>query len=78
MIFHVTELRNQIFRVFKMVDAGEDVTIIKKDTNKRYKIIPVKEATGANKELVAKQMGAIGFKSMSAEELKKIIEKRYE
>lgn len=78
MILHMTELRNQIFKVFKMVDDGEDVTIIKKDTNRRYKIIPVKEKTKRDIVKIAEEMGKIGLKSMSVKEMKKIFESRYE
>lgn len=78
MILHVTELRNQIFRVFKMVDAGEDVTIIKRDTNKKYKIVPVKESTKKDKSKIAQEMGEIGIKTMSIRRMKKIFETRYE
>lgn len=77
MILHVTELRNQIFKVLKMVDAGENVTIIKKDTNKRYRIVPVKES---KKDIVkiAEEMGKIGFKAPSLKKMKRIFESRYE
>ena len=78
MILHVTELRKQIFRVFKMVDAGEDVTIIKKDTNKRYKIVPVKEPPKKDIVKIAKEMGKIGFKAPSMRRMKKIFESRYD
>lgn len=78
MILHVTELRNQIFKVFKMVDDGEDVTIIKKDSNRRYKIIPVKEKAKRDIVKIAEEMGEIGLKSMSVKEMKKIFESRYE
>lgn len=78
MILHVTELRNQIFRVFKMVDAGEEVTIIKKDSNKKYRIIPVKIDDNTDTERVAKEMAFIGIKTLSPKEMKKVFESRYE
>lgn len=78
MILHVTELRNQIFRVFKMIDAGEDITIIKKDSNKKYRIVAVKEAVKPDIVEIAKEMGAIGIKTMTPREMKKILENRYE
>lgn len=78
MILHVTELRNQIFRVFKMVDAGEDITIIKRDTNKKYKIVPVKESTKKDRSKIVEEMGKIGIKTMSIGKMKKIFETRYE
>ncbi len=78
MILHVTELRNQIFRVFKMIDSGEEVTIIKKDSNKRYKIIPLEETSKPDMETVAKKMGSIGIKTTNSKQMKKIFEKRYE
>lgn len=78
MILHMTELRNQIFRVFKMVDAGEDVTIIKKDSNKKYRIIPVKIDDTLDTERVAKEMASIGIKTLSPNEMKKVFESRYE
>ena len=79
MIIYVTDFRKELFKIFKMVDEGEDVTIIKKDTNKRYKIVPVKTP---KKDIVkiAQQMGKIGLGlgSLSAKEIKKIIETKYE
>lgn len=78
MILHVTELRHQIFRIFKMVDAGEDVTIIKKDSNKKYKIVAVEEDSKPDTIEIAKQMGEIGLKTMSPQEIKKIIETKYD
>lgn len=78
MILHVTELRNQIFRVFKMVDAGEDVTIIKKDSNKKYRIVPVKATSKPNIVEVAERMGNIGFNTPSLKKMKEIFEHRYE
>ena len=77
MILQVTELRDQLFRVFKMVDAGEDITIVKKDSGKKYKIISVKERV-TDIEKVAKEMASIGVKCQSLLEMKKIFETRYE
>lgn len=78
MNMHVTDLRNQIFKVLRMVDEGVEVTIIKKDSNKSYKIIPVKGPPKKDIMKIAKQMGDIGIKSMSPQEMKKIFETRYE
>jgi len=76
MILQATDLRKQLFKVFKMIDNGEDITIIKRDSGKKYKIIPVKED---HKDMakIAKEMGEIGFKSPSIKEMKKIFESRY-
>ena len=78
MILHVTELRNQIFRVFKMVDAGEEVTIVKKDSNKRYKIIPVKESHRKDITKMAQEMSTIGIRTTLPKHMKKILQTRYE
>jgi hypothetical protein len=78
MVFHVTELRNQIFRIFKMVDAGEDVTIIKKDSNKRYRIVVVEELDKKDIVKIAEEMSKIGLKTKSPSEMKKTFEGRYE
>ncbi len=61
-----------------MVDAGEDITIIKKDTNKKYKIVPVKEAPKKDIVKLAKEMGEIGLKAPSLKKMKQIFESRYE
>lgn len=78
MLLHVTELRNQIFRVFKMIDAGEDITIIKKDSNKKYKIVAVKATPKPDMEEIAERMGNIGFKTLPPKRMKEIFENRYE
>ena len=80
MIIHVTELRNQIFRVFKMVDAGQQVTIIKKDSNKKYRIVPIKEPPKKDIVKIAQEMGKIGLGlgSYSPSGIKQIIETKYE
>lgn len=54
------------------------MTIIKKDTNKRYKIVAVKEKAKRDIVKIAEEMGKIGLKSMSVKEMKKILETRYE
>lgn len=78
MNMHVTNFRNQIFKVLQSIDEGADVTIIKKDTNKRYKIVPVKGSPKKDIVKIAKEMGNIGFKAPSMKEMKRIFESRYE
>ena len=77
MILQVTELRNQLFKVFKMIDAGEDITIVKKDSGKMYKIVSVEEKV-TDIEKVAKEMSSIGVKSLNPQEMKRVFESRYE
>ncbi len=78
MNMHVTDVRNQIFKVLKMVDEGADITIIKKDSNKKYRIVPVKDSPKKDIMKIAKEMGEIGFKAPSMKEMKRIFESRYE
>lgn len=63
-----------------MVDAGEEVTIIKKDSNKRYKIVSVKGTSKRDVIKIAEQMGKIGLGlgSLSPKQLKRRIETKYE
>lgn len=61
-----------------MVDEGQDITIIKKDSNKKYRIVPVKEPAKKDIMKIAKEMGDIGIKTMNPREMKKIFETRYE
>ena len=77
MIIQVTDFRKQLFQTLKRADAGEDITIIKNDTNRKYKLVPVKTP---KKDIVkiAKRMGKIGITTMSPQEMKKIFETRYE
>lgn len=78
MNLHVTDFRKQIFKVLKKVDEGEEVTIIKKDSNKKYKIVPVKEPPKKDILKIAREMGEIGFKAPSMKKMKRIFESRYE
>lgn len=78
MIIHVTEFRKQLFQTLKRADAGEDITIIKNDTNKKYNLVPVKETPGKDIVKIARRMGKIGITTMSLQEMKKIFERRHD
>lgn len=80
MILHVTELRNQIFKVFRLVDSGEEVTIIKKDSNRKYKIVPVTDASQPDIVKLAKEMGKIklGLGSLTPKQIKQTLETKYD
>ncbi len=80
MILHATELRAKLFHVFKLVDQGEEVTIVKKDSNKKYRIIPLDEGSKPDIAKVAQEMGEIklGLGSLSPRQLKKILETKYD
>jgi hypothetical protein len=78
MIIPITQLRKQIFTIFRKIDTGEEVTIVKRDTGKRYKIIA---APPEEKDLAefAKKMAAVNLKpSFSPQEMKGIFESRYD
>lgn len=73
-----TEARANLFDLLNKAERGEEVIIVKKDSNKRFKLIKEKNNPKANKALIVKQMGGIDFPFMSPQEIKKVILTKYD
>ncbi len=78
MIVPITQFRNNIFKMLQKVDSGEEIVVIKKDSNRKYKIIPIEDKPKKDIVAIAKEMGEIGFKAPSLDKMKKIFESRYD
>jgi hypothetical protein len=76
MVTTATEARKNFFNLLKSVEAGQEVVIVKKDSNKWFKVSLVIEEQTDNKLSIAKQMSSINLTSKPPEEIKSIIEKK--
>lgn len=74
--FFITEARANIFKIFQMVAEGQEVIIIKKDSNERFKVSLIDQKPQKNRLAIAKSMAKSGFKSLPIEEMKKILNTR--
>lgn len=77
-VVSATAARANFFNLLERAENGEDVIIVKKDSKKKFKLVKIKDNPKPNKELIIKQMGEIGLRFMSPEEIKKILVNRYE
>ncbi|MBI2641506.1 type II toxin-antitoxin system prevent-host-death family antitoxin [Candidatus Roizmanbacteria bacterium] len=78
-LFTATEARQHFFELLRQAEEKGEVTIIKKDAKRRFKLIFVKEKKKReNVDKILKEIAAIGLKTKPWEEMKKIIETRYE
>ncbi len=77
--FFITKARANIFKIFKMVEEGTDVVIIKKDSNKRFKVSLIDQEPKKDIVKIAKEMSKIGLKAgnMTPGQMKKIFENRF-
>lgn len=76
-VISATQARIKFFDLLKMAEEDKEVIIIKRDNNRRFKLIAVKESK-KNVEKLLKEMGNIGIESMSPKQMKKIFETRYD
>lgn len=73
-----TEARTKLFDLLKRAENGEEVIIVKKDSNKRFRLESIKEAHQKDIVKIAKEMGEINFPFMSPQEIKKIVLTKYD
>lgn len=74
--FFLTEARANIFKIFKMVEEGQEVVIIKKDSNKRFKVSLVEEAPKVDKVALLKTAPGLGMANLTPLEIKTILNTR--
>lgn len=72
-IFTATEARQNFFEILKIVEKGKEAIIVKKDEDKRFKLILAEKEKQPNKVAIVKKMGKIGLKTMSVRKMKEII-----
>lgn len=73
-----TEARTNLFDLLKKAENGDEVIIVKRDSNKRYKIVAIAEKPKKNIAAILDEMGKIGFNAPSIKRMKEIFETRYE
>lgn len=73
-----TQARANLFDLLKRAENGEEVIIVKKDSNKRFRLESIKEARQKDIVKIAKEMGEINFPFISPQEIKKIILTKYD
>lgn len=76
--FFLTEARANIFKIFKMVEEGQDIIIIKKDTNKKFKVSLIDQEPKKDIVKIAQKMRQIGLNTghLTPKQMKKIFESR--
>lgn len=75
-MFFASEARANLFKLLKIAEEGEDVVIVNKDTNQKFKLSLIEEGEQQNKEAILNQLVNLNFKSKSPQEIKKIIENK--
>lgn len=75
-MFFASEARANLFKLLKMVEGGEDVVIVNKDTSQKFRLSLIEEEPQANKEVILNQLASLDFKSKSPEEIKRIIQEK--
>lgn len=73
-MFFVSEARANLFKLLKMVEGGEDVVIVNKDTSQKFRLSLIEEELQSNKEVILNQLTGLNFKSKSPVEVKRIIQ----
>jgi hypothetical protein len=76
-VLYAAEARAHFFKILKMAATGEEVIIVNKETNQRFKISLLEEGQTAEKEAILKEMAGINFKSQSPEKIREILLKKY-
>lgn len=77
-VISATQARAKFFDLLKNAEEGKDVVIVKRDNNRRFKLVAVEEKPVKNVNKILREMGEIGFPFMSPQEIKKIILTKYD
>ncbi len=73
-VFFVSEARAQLFKLLKMVEQGEDVVVVNKENNAKFKISLLKEEAQTKKHPLLKKLASSNLKSKSPQDIKRILE----
>lgn len=76
-MFYASEARAQLYKLLKMVASGEDVIILNKESNQKFKVSLVTDRKESEKLALLRQLANSNLKSRSPEKIKKIIENKY-
>lgn len=69
-MFFASGARANLFKLLKMVQEGEDVVIVNKDTNQKFKLSLINGDRESNKEAILNQLASLNSKSKSPQEIK--------
>ncbi len=75
-MFFASEARANLFKLLKMVESGEDVVIVNKDTSQKFRLSLIEEELQVSKGVILNQLASLDFKSKSPEEIKRIIQEK--
>ncbi|MBI2594025.1 hypothetical protein HYW44_05290 [Candidatus Daviesbacteria bacterium] len=78
-IFNASEARVNLFKIFRMVAQGEEVVIVNKDTDQKFKVSLFEdERLEDDTEAVLQEMAKINIKALSPKEIREIILTKYD
>lgn len=78
-IFNASEARVNLFKIFRMVAQGEEVVIVNKDTDQKFKVSLFEdERLEDDTEAVLQEMAKINIKTLSPKEIREIILTKYD
>lgn len=77
-IFNASEARANLFKIFRLVAKGEEVVIINKDTDQKFKVSLFEEEEENDTEAILKEMANINIKALSPQEIKQVILTKYD
>ena len=77
-MFFASEARANLFKLLKMVENGEEVIIVNKDTSQKFKLSLMEEDSNSDKARILNQLTSLNFKSKSPDEIKRIIQEKIE
>mgnify|MGYP001565263612 CR=1 FL=1 len=75
-ILSATEARTNLFKILKMVALGDEVIIVKKDTNQKFKINLLPETNKLEKKSALKELTQSNLKTKKWSEIEEILETR--
>ncbi|MBI2595360.1 hypothetical protein HYW46_01335 [Candidatus Daviesbacteria bacterium] len=73
-VFYATEARGKLFELLRLVEKGQEIMIIKKDSNSKFKLSLIKKEGNSSKASLAQNLAGLDFKSRSPQEISRIIE----
>lgn len=76
-MFFASEARASLFKLLKMVEGGDDVVILNRETNRKFRLSLVNEEGTSDKEIILHQLLDLNFRSKPPKEIKKIIQDKY-
>lgn len=77
-IFTATEARQNFFELLRMVEAGKEPIVVKKDSRIEFKIVKTQSKKMKDKMKIVREMGKIGLRTLPIEQINKILSTMHE